>query len=410
MITKLISCRVCGSKKLVDVVDLGSIFPSGFLKKEEVLSEEMKVPLVASKCEECGLVQLKYSIELDKMYRQYWYTSSLNKSMVSSLLEVVEDIRSKLIWTDNSVIVDIGSNDGTMLQMYSNGIKIGFDPALNLHKPNCHFFINDYFTAKGYWEVTDKKAKVITAIAMFYDLPDPVKFVEDVASILDTEGIFVIQFTDLLSMFKLTAYDSFCGEHLEYYTLQNVMDILSKANLEVNDVSYNTVNGGSIRVTASHKDSRFVCPSVATALSEEKNYFLEHDFNFFNANIATTKLKVAGFLKWAKSVDKVVHLLGASTKGNTLLQHCNVTKELVPYAAEVNPDKFGLRTAGSDIEIISETDSLIMHPDYYLIPVWHFKESILKNPKIQIYLDRGGHLVFPLPEFTVVTATGEFHI
>ena len=412
MVVELKKCRVCGSDDLTVVVDLGSIFPSGFLKPDEKLSDDMRVPLVACRCENCGLVQLKYTVDLDQMYRQYWYSSSLNKSMVSSLHEIVEDIESKINVQSEDVVVDIGCNDGTMLGMYPrSSMQIGFDPALNLHKPNCHTFINDYFTAEAYWKVTDKKAKVVTAIAMFYDLPDPVKFTKDVASILDKDGLFVVQFTDLLSMFKLTAYDSFCTEHLEYYTLLDVVNILNEAGLRVIDVSYNDVNGGSIRVTACHRESNRVSSEVVVAtLLEEDAYFATHDFAFFNDNIEKTKKAVSGFLEWAKSIHNDVHLLGASTKGNTLLQHCGITKELVPFAAEVNPDKFGLRTAGSDIEIISETDSLIKHPDYYLVPVWHFKASILNNQKIQEYLSSGGHLVFPLPKLTVVTKTGEFSI
>jgi hypothetical protein len=411
MITELRNCRVCGGTYLTEVVDLGSIFPSGFLKPDEKLSEDLRVPMVAVRCEDCGLVQLKYTIELDKMYRQYWYSSSLNRSMVSSLHEIVEEVENRISLTEDSYIVDIGANDGTMLQMYNKGIKIGFDPALNLHKPNCHTFINDYFTVEAYNKAVDSKAKVVTAIAMFYDLPDPVAFTKDVASILDDDGIFVIQFTDLLSMFKLTAYDSFCGEHLEYYTLLDIINILNKADLRVIDVSYNNVNGGSIRVTACHRDSkRQTLPIVADTLIAENEYFDLHDFKFFNDNIAKTKMKVTGFLKWAKQTGNTVHLLGASTKGNTLIQHCKVTNDLVPFAAEVNPDKFGLRTAGSDIEIISEVDSLIKHPAYYLCPIWHFKSSILNNPKIQEYLKSGGKLVFPLPEFTICTETGEWRI
>jgi hypothetical protein len=411
MIIETTNCRVCGSTDLKTVVDLGKLYPSGFLKPDEKLSEDDKVPLVACRCEDCKLVQLKYTVELDEMYRQYWYSSSLNKSMVSSLHEIVEEVEGRINLTDEDYIVDIGANDGTMLQMYNHGIKIGFDPALNLHKPNCHTFINDYFTAEAYWKVTDKKAKVVTAIAMYYDLPDPVGFTKDVASILEEDGLFVVQFTDLLAMFTLTAYDSFCTEHLEYYTLQNVVDIFEKAGLRVIDVSYNDVNGGSVRVTAVHNDNiHMASKRVTISLVEEFNYFSTHDFDFFNKNIDETKMKVSGFLAWAKKTGNVVHMLGASTKGNTLIQHCEINPDLVPFAGEVNPEKFGLRTAGSNIEIISEDESLIKHPDYLLCPIWHFKNSILNNPKIKDYLNSGGHLVFPLPKFTVVSKDGEFFI
>jgi len=408
MLDKLVFCRVCGSDDLVDVVDLGKIFPSGFLKEDEKLSEDVKIPMVACRCENCGLVQLRYTLELDRMYRQYWYASSLNRSMVSSLHEIVEEIEKRVDIADTDYVVDIGANDGTMLQMYNNGIKIGFDPALNLHKPSCNVFVNDYFTADAYWKVASKKAKVITAIAMYYDLPDPVKFTREVADILADDGIFVVQLTDLLAMFQLTAYDSFCTEHLEYYTLQDIVNIFNAADLKVIDVSYNDVNGGSVRVTAVHRYNK-TRPSdrAVGALVSETEYFDSHDFAFFNNNINSTKLAVSEFLSWAKEAGKTVHLLGASTKGNTLLQHCGITNKYIPYAAEVNADKFGMRTAGSDIEIISEDDSLAMKPDYMFCPIWHFRKGILKNPKIQDYLKSGGRLVFPLPKFSIVSSSGE---
>jgi hypothetical protein len=327
--------------------------------------------------------------------------------MVRSLQDVVDDIKEKVTFLPEDIIVDIGCNDGTMLKMFpSDTYKVGFDPALNLHKPDCSMFVNDYFTADAYKYVFEKKAKVITAIAMFYDLPSPVDFVKDVASILDEDGIFVVQFTDLRSMFEACAFDNICNEHLEYYGLEDVVNILNRADLRVIDVSHNDVNGGSIRVTAAHRDSsRKSEEIVVDTLVDEWKYFKDHDFGYFLGRINLTKAKVRSFIEWAKKTKNTLHLLGASTKGNTLLQYCNITKEDIPFAAEVNPDKFGLRTAGSNIEIISETDSLIKRPDYYIVPVWHFKQSILNNPLMQEYLKSGGKLVFPLPTFTVVSDT-----
>jgi hypothetical protein len=329
--------------------------------------------------------------------------------MVRSLQDVVDDIMNKTALLAEDIVVDIGCNDGTMLNMFPAGVyKVGFDPALNLHKPDCNMFVNDYFTADAYNFVFKKRAKVITAIAMFYDLPSPVDFVKDVASILDEDGLFVIQFTDLRSMFEACAFDNICNEHLEYYGLEDVVNILNRADLRVIDVSHNDVNGGSIRVTATHRDSsRKSADIVVDTLVEEWKYFKYHDFGYFADRIKDTKTQMEVFLKLMKEKNNTLHLLGASTKGNTLLQYCNITKEDIPYAAEVNPDKFGLRTAGSDIEIISEEASLEMHPDMYIVPVWHFKKSILNNPKIQTYLNSGGYLVFPLPEFTVIGKDGE---
>lgn len=395
-------CRVCRGD-LERVLDLGNIYPSTFLSKDEKISEDSKAPLILDKCKDCGLVQLEHTIDLDLMYRQYWYSSSLNKSMVSSLKDVVDYVESVHTLAPGDVVVDIGCNDGTLLNLYKRSLrKVGFDPALNLKKHTSIEFINDYFNAEDYFRLHRiSKADVVTAIAMFYDLPDPNRFVKDVKSILDEEGIFVIQFTDLLSMFKVCAFDNICHEHLEYYRLADIMYLLGKHELDVIDVSYNNVNGGSLRVTACHSGKYPHKLSVLEALHEEEKYFLEHNFKEFNKCIELTKTKIQSFLKWAEGHSHKVYLLGASTKGNTLLQVCKVTNEQVPYAAEVNKDKFGLRAVGSNIEIISEDDALIKHPDYFIVPVWHFKSSLYSNPKILDYMNSNGRLVFPLPYFHV---------
>lgn len=409
-------CRVCGGE-FKEVLDLGEIYPSAFLKENEQAAE--KAPLCLVQCQECELVQLKHTIDLDLMYRQYWYSSSLNKSMVNSLADIVNEIKNRGVLKPGDDIIDIGCNDGTMLSMYDNGnhlyFKTGFDPALNLQRDEkaMDFFCNDYFTfdnwptVRNFTHVIHErgesmiKAKVITAIAMLYDLPDPNKFLKDVKRILHEDGIFVVQFTDLLSMIKLTAFDNICHEHLEYYSLRNIYALFKYHDLEVIDVSYNDVNGGSIRVTAAHEGRYLTDPNVMVAIMEETEFLLNNSIQKFAERIKTIKFKVAEFLEWCKFHNHVMYLMGASTKGNTLLQYCGITSKDIPYAAEVNKEKFGLRTAGSDIKIIPEEEALIKHPTFFFVPIWHFKKSLVKNPRILDYMSSGGKLVFPLPEFHV---------
>ncbi len=417
MVTELKECRICKSIDLTRVLDLGSIYPSAFLNDNEKVSEDMKTPLSLCQCNKCGLVQLEDTIDLDLMYRQYWYASSLNKSMVSSLQEIVTEIENKVDLELRDVVVDIGCNDGTMLNLYKfpeKLIQIGYDPSLNLSRGDYHFkFINDYFNADTYVDSVGQpfpKAMVITSIAMLYDLPDPNKFIKDVVSILRDDGIFVVQFTDLLSMFKLTAFDNICHEHLEYYSLKVIKNLFKTNGLKLVDVSYNNVNGGSIRITSAHEDSSYkVSPSVNKALKEEIEYFDNgNTFTKFQYNIERAKEKFNGFLKWAKFQDKSVYMLGASTKSATLLQVCGITSEMIPFAAEVNQEKFGLRTVGSNIKIIPEEEALIKHPDYLIIPIWHFIDNLLTKPRIKDYLNSGGSLVVPLPELAVYTKNGKF--
>lgn len=397
-------CRICGGV-LEDMLDLGTIYASSFLKDDEKVDESTKAPLILSECTKCGLIQLAHTVDLDSMYKkQYWYSSSLNKSMVSSLKDVVNYVEKFSSLQDNDTVLDIGCNDGTLLNLYSKNVrKIGFDPAPNLERQTSVEFINDYFNFYEYCQIEQiLPAKIITAIAMFYDLPDPNKFVEDVHKVLARDGIFVIQFTDLMSMFKSTAFDNICHEHLEYYRLFDIMSLFRNHGLDVIDVSYNDVNGGSIRITACHEGAYLPSPSVITSLVKEKEYFSERDFGFFYRNIVDCLTKTKEFFVECKDKNKSVFLLGASTKGNTLLQVLRITNEQVPFAAEVNKEKFGLRTAGSNIKIISEDEALNKKPDFLFVPIWHFKKNILENPKIQNYLKQGGMLIFPLPYFSIV--------
>lgn len=407
------NCRICKGD-FEEILNLGKIYPSGFLKPEEVVGEDKLAPLVLVKCKECGLVQLKHTVNLDLMYRQYWYSSSLNKSMISSLRDVVEDVESKIHLDNEDIVLDIGSNDGTMLNLYSNKYlyTIGFDPALNLSKPNIVEFINDYFSAEAYFKDADEptKAKVVTAIAMFYDLPDPTKFVKDVVEVLDPKGIFVIQYTDLLSMLNVNAFDNICHEHLEYYSFEVVKNLLESNGLEVIDVTHNNVNGASIRITAAFPGIYKISPFVENEVSVERSLLTQTLFDRFINNISLTKAKLKSFFSWAKFHKHQVYIMGASTKGNTLLQVCGITKADCPYASEVNTEKFGLRTIGSDIEIISEDSALIKHPDYFIVLPWHFKASLKNKERIKDYLSSGGRLIFPLPRLTVVTDTGEFEL
>lgn len=406
-------CRICGSK-LNEVLNLGEIYPSSFISNLDVTSEYSKAPLVLAECDSCGLIQLRDTIDIDSMYKkQYWYMSSLNKSMVSSLKNIVDEIEERMHLNDEDMVIDIGANDCTLLSLYTKDLlKVAFEPAPNMRpkKDAVTVWIPDYFSKETFTtyfsqpnhpEWLEQKAKVITAIAMFYDLPDPNKFVEDVKFLLDKDGIFVVQFTDLLSMIATCAFDNICFEHLEYYRLIDIVRLFDTHGLSVIDVSSNDVNGGSIRITACHKGVYSVHSSVASSLDIEKQYFQLRDMAYFAKCIEDTKFKVREFLTWAKKNNKTTYLLGASTKGNTLLQICGITNEDTPYAAEVNKDKLGMLTLGSNVEIISEEEALIKHPDFFLALVWHFKGNLITNKNILSYMEAGGELVFPLPYFHI---------
>lgn len=396
-------CRVC-SGKLENILDLGMIYQNDFIPDDTNI---IKSPLVLVKCNKCDLVQLGHDFNMDSLYRQYWYKSSLNKSMVNSLQDIINTVIDYDILKDDDVVVDIGANDGTLLSLYpKNVIKIGFDPALNLAeeaKQHCNYFINDYFSAATY--PIEKKAKVITSIAMFYDLENPRAFISDIKTLLDPTGIWIIQFTDLLSMFKINAFDNICHEHLEYYSLEVMCNLLQSEGLEPINISYNNVNGGSIRLTVAFPNTYFP-KDIDKARKDELLYMKQFDnpFTAFADRINIIKDKITNFIDSILGHGAKIYVMGASTKGNTLLQYFNIDNTKIPLAAEVNKDKFGLKTVGTNIKIIPEYQALNDNPDYFLILPWHFIETF--KVSLTPYLEKGGKLLIPMPEPCILSKDG----
>lgn len=398
------NCRIC-SGRLVDKLDLGELYPSGFLRPGEKWPD--KAPLILAECRDCSLVQLRHTVPLDSMYRQYWYRSGLNASMMRDLEDVIDSVERAIGLVDGNVVLDIGCNDGTLFDFYTTEglIKVGYDPALNLADQvakRADHFINDFFTPNYILKnFGPNSVMVITAIAMFYDLPDPNTFLQGIKQILHPSGIFVVQFTDLLSMLQLNAFDNVCHEHLEYYSLKTLNWLMQRHGLEIFDVEYNKVNGGSIRVYIQHDNTDYITlASVQDALAAEAEYFSqwEEPLVSFGERVHEVKELVTAYLQNSVFLgDSNIHALGASTKGNTLLQVFNLNNKLIPYAAEINADKFDLVTVGSNIYILSEDESVHRKPSIYLVLPWHFEKTFTELLH-RIDVDQQMQLLFPLPE------------
>lgn len=399
-------CRIC-SGRLETTLNLGELYLSNFVDSE---TDSCKAPLVLTKCQECGLVQLRDTVDLDLMYRQYWYKSSLNNSMVSALQNVVSDTLRRVTLLSDDIVIDIGANDGTMLEMFPEWTyRVGIDPAYNLQQEaegRCDLFINDYFSVDSL-PSDIPNAKVITSIAMFYDLPDPPKFVADIKSILDREGIWVIQMTDLLNMLKINAFDNICHEHLEYYSLKVIKNLLDSVGLEIFDISYNDTNGGSVRLYVAHKGVRQVEAGAESAFEQECKYLnsFTDPIRAFAERVKTIRIKVLNFFE--HSTDRLIYTLGASTKGNTTLQYFNLGSQQLKFALEVNKDKFFKKTVGSGIDIIPERyiqQGYVPMPDYLFVLPWHFEKMFVE--KYDWFLKSGGGLIFPMPEPNIITEEG----
>src|SRR5665213_143026 len=408
-------CRICASKALTPVLSLGDQYIAGaFADPKGTPPVQRRIPLDLVRCDPsldqnaCGLVQLKHSVPPNILYRSYWYRSGINQTMRDNLAGIARQAEATVELQPGDLVIDIGCNDGTLLKSYkSPGLRLlGFDPATNIieyARAQGIPVVNDFFSAANLRTVyADEKPKVITSIAMFYDLENPHSFVQDIKSILHERGIWILELSYLPTMLEMNSFDTICHEHLEYYGLAPMERLLAEHDLQVIDVNLNDMNGGSFRVVAGHAGK--VRPTdegrarVQDLRLKEFELALDSDapFAVYRDKIQKIKKDLQAFLKKAKKEGKLVHGYGASTKGNTILQYCDVTPDLVPAVADRNKDKWGSQTIGTNIPIISEEESRKQKPAYYLVLPWHFITEMKKREGE--FLKRGGKFVLPMPE------------
>jgi len=404
------ACRISGSENLITVLDLGVQALTGVFPKD-VTAPLTAGPLRLVWCPDSGLLQLEHTYDLGEMYGDnYGYRSGLNKSMVAHLTQKVRHLQRLRPLTAGDVVVDIGSNDATLLKAYEcPGLeRIGIDPTGNKFRqyyPDGVRLVPDFFSAQAYKsQFPSKSAKVVTSISMFYDLESPGAFVRDVCDILDEDGVWHFEQSYMPTMLRMNAYDTVCHEHLEYYSLGVVKRLLEQCNMKVIDVQMNAINGGSFAVTAARKSSKLKSndPVINWMLGQEERMGLHtpRPFRQFEERVFDHRENLVRLIGELNADGKKVVGYGASTKGNVLLQFCGFTQKDIPCIAEVNPDKFGAYTPGTNIPILSEAEVRAMQPDYMLVLPWHFRENIIQREAE--YLASGGKLIFPMPEIEIL--------
>lgn len=406
---KINKCRSCNHSKFEEIIDFGNMaLSTSFTTK---YSKKNFVPMKLVFCKKCFLAQLFHNYEFKKIYnKNYGYRSGINKSMNMHLENIVNEAKKRVILNINDKVLDIASNDGTLLKKYKSKkiIKIGIDPTISKFKKFYEadiLTLNDYFDSKKFLKISkNQKAKIITSIAVFYDIAKPNQFIRDIKKILDKNGIWILEQSYLPFLIKNNAYDSICHEHLTYFMFHQIENLLDKNNLKTVDIQTNSMNGGSIRLFISHKNSNLKLnqKNINKIIDLEKVILKnpQKTFKNFRNNIERSKKNLISNLSKIKKLNKTVHIYGASTKGNIILQYCKIDNTFIQYAADRNKDKFGKKTAGTNINIISETKSRKMKPDYYLVMPWHFKDEFIKREKS--FLRKGGRFIFPLPKFIIV--------
>ena len=404
------------NENLVELFALGNLYMSDFIDGHSKLPPH--VPLTMALDRKSGLLQLKHTAPFDQMYEQYWYRSGINKTMTAELKGIAGKAISLVKCSEGDVVLDIGCNDGTLLRFYPKNVeKVGFDPAKNLKKYSGKYadlVVTDYFTAPRYLKEVKKQAKIITTIAMFYDLEDPHKFVDDIYATLDDEGLWIMQMSYMPLMLAQLAFDNICHEHLEYYSLSSLEYLLKQHDLKVVDVELNDINGGSFRIYIRKKNSdphRFATAPYRDVTQIRVKSLLEYEerlklndpetYTSWFKKILGLKKQTVAFIKSEKAKGKTIWGYGASTKGNTLLQFFGLDEKFIDAIAERNPDKYGRRTVGTNIIIKSEAEMRQAHPDYLLVLPWHFFAEFREREKE--YLNSGGKFIIPCPEFEVIS-------
>lgn len=402
------TCRVCGSSALREVINLGEQNLQGsFVKQGMPAPPQRKIPCVLMRCcpeddeNACGLLQMRHSVPPEILYSTYWYRSATNQTMRNHLAGIVNEAVAMHTQTDEEpgCALDIGCNDCTLMGYYPQGWKVqGIDPSDVPHDER-FTVVKSLFPSKAY-EIGE--LDIITSIAMFYDLEDPVAFAKAICDALADDGLWIVEMSYMPSMLKLNSYDTICHEHLEFYSLSVIERVCKEAGLKVVRAELNDSNGGSIRCYISRDTSvKYDQPrwadSVRKLRVKEFDAKLDTDkpYASFQSRIEAHRDELRGLLFSLRAEGKRIHVYGASTKGNTILQWCGIDSRLIDYAADRNPEKWGAFTLGTDIPIISEEDSRAMNPQVMLVLPWHFRDEFIKRE--EAFLLNGGKMVFPLP-------------
>jgi hypothetical protein len=409
------TCRLCGSAALTPAIDLGPQYLQGaFVKPDRPPPPLDRIPTELVRCDPtrdpdaCGLLQTRVTVPGELLYREYWYRSSTNRTMRDHLRDIAEQAVSYV--GGDIRALDIGCNDGTLLKSYPASVtRVGVDPSDAARGVEGDLtVINDFFPSPALKPLAGETGfDAITSIAMIYDLDDPVGFVRALAGLLAAQGVWIFEMSYLPTMLAQNSYDTICHEHIEYYSLGVVETLLARAGLKVADVSFNGINGGSIRCVATHvactrHDSDEALARVAAVRQNEVGLGLDTDAPYadFQRRIERCREDLNALVRGLVAQGKRVHLYGASTKGNTILQWCGLDHSLIEAASDRNPQKDGARTLGTDIPILSEEASRAMKPDAYLVLPWHFRAEFLEREAAA--RAEGVKFIFPLPDIEIV--------
>lgn len=406
-------CRICGNANLIPILSLGKQRLSGVFPAPNS-PQPLLSPLELIKCDNsakinaCGLLQLKNSAPLNEMYgASYGYYSSISPTMVSHLKEIVDHLVKFVNPDPGDIVLDIGCNDGTLLNLIEDKgmIRVGIDPSSKKFISNFQKDIKvmfDFFSEETVRKIIgNNKCRIITSIAMFYDIENPVDFMRQIRSLLAPNGIWALELSYLPLMLKNLTYDQICHEHVSYFGLQQIKWMTDRTRLKILDVHFNNVNGGSFFIIVGRDDGSLISndEKINEILDSEKPLHNIEPLMRFKNRILSHRDEVCNYLNLAKEADKKIFGYGASTKGNIVLNYCNIGPEYLNAICDSNPEKHGLVTPGTRIPIISKEEMRQANPDYLFVLIWHFRHEVLKDE--YAYIKDGGKMIFDLPRLHI---------
>jgi hypothetical protein len=402
VVTEIEACRLCGNSNLESVLDLGDIsITSYFPLIDEV--DPPKAPLEMLLCSDCGLIQLRHSVNQDFLFGNiYGYRTGLNTEMAAHVEELARHLKEYCSLNDTSKVLDIGSNDGTFLNQLIGGLNflVGVDPNAGdmkeYYSPGIQI-IPEFYSSDI---LPHTKFDLISSIAMFYDVENPVKFARDIHSSLASEGIWFFEQSYAVTMFENNSFDTICHEHLMYYTLGSLNKVLTSADLKILDIKLSNANGGSIGIYASKSTSTREVKIDLEKLLHNETEKLPMLIKNFKTSVEQLKEEVSQFVTQQISLGRSFWCIGASTKGNTILSFFGLDSRSIQGIADKNPLKLGRVTPGTRIPIFPKNEIEKQMPDFAVVLPWHFKKSICENEKE--FLSGGGTLLFPLPTLNLV--------
>jgi len=394
-VKKVTECRSCGTDNMDTVFDIGELKINAFTVEPN--TDVGSAPLTLVHCTECDLIQLDHTVREQELYENYWYLSRLNQKIVDNLHSIVDDISSEVGLGKGDIVLDIGANDGTLLSKYDSKevVRVGCDPAKNIHLElvkHTDIMIGDFFNYDNWVSrVGNKTARAITTVAMFYDLDDPNSFVADIKKVLANDGVWLCQLMTAAPMLNSNDLGNVIHEHIEYYSFKSLVILMERHGLEIYKVLENDINGGSYQLYIRHYSSGSI--EYAEDITPER-------ISQWADDIAKNRDDTVEFLRDVVADGKKVYIMGASTKGNTIMQYYGLDSKLISGAAEIHPDKIGKYLVGSSIPIVHEDDAK-NDADYFLVFPFHFKDLFV-NRIMKDWISQGGKLIFCTPTFEVI--------